>query len=150
MKKAFALLALVLAAIALVACGDDDDDGDTAATTTPSGAAQGGGGGAGGGGGGGGGATTLKLSAPADGSLAFDTDQLNAKAGNITIEFDNPAAVSHNVEVESDSGELGVSDTIAQDTTTLQLTNVKPGTYEYYCNIPGHKEGGMDGTLTVK
>jgi plastocyanin len=145
MKKAIALFALVLAAIALVACGgDDDDDNGGAATQTTTEATTGGGGGGGGGG------ETLKLSAPADGSLAFDTDQLSAKAGNITIEFDNPAAISHNVEVESPSAELGVSDTIAEDTTTLELTDVKPGTYEFYCNIPGHKEGGMEGALTVK
>ena len=148
MKKALALLALILSAAALVACGGDDDN-DT--TTAPQGGAAGGAGGAEAGGGGGGGQTTLNLSAPADGSLAFNTDKLSAKAGNVTIEFDNPAALSHNVEVESADGEeLGVSDTIAESTTTLQLSNVKPGTYEFYCNIPGHREGGMEGTLTVR
>jgi plastocyanin len=147
MNKALALLALVLSAAALVACGGDDDD--NGATTAPQGGAAGGAGGAAAGGGGGG--ETLQLSAPADGALEFNTDQLNAQAGNITIDFDNPAAISHNVEVESSGGEeLGVSDTIAESNTSLQLSNVKPGEYVFYCNIPGHREGGMEGTLTVK
>jgi uncharacterized cupredoxin-like copper-binding protein len=34
-------------------------------------------------------------------------------------------------------------------TTTLEFTPTAPGTYEYICTIPGHKEAGMKGTLTV-
>lgn len=32
---------------------------------------------------------------------------------------------------------------------TLTFTPSKPGTYEYYCTVAGHKEAGMVGTLTV-
>lgn len=148
MKKALALFALLLSAIALVACGGDDDDEDTAATTAPSnGAATTGGGGGGAGGGGGG--ETVKLSADPSGALAYDTDQLNAAAGAVTIDFDNPAAVSHDVAVESGGEEVGVSDLIAEDKTTLEL-DLEPGEYTFYCTVPGHREGGMEGTLTVK
>ncbi|MGH2982406.1 MAG: plastocyanin/azurin family copper-binding protein [Solirubrobacterales bacterium] len=150
MKKALALFALVLAAVALVACGgDDDDDGGDGATTAPSnGAATGGGGGGAGGGGGG---ETVQLAADPDGALAFDTDQLSASAGSVTIELDNPAAVAHDVALESPAGEdLGASDTVAEGTTTLQLEDLQPGEYTFYCSVPGHREGGMEGTLTVK
>ena len=144
MKKALPLLALIFAAIALVACGGSDDN----STTTTSG-----GGGAtapAGGGGGGGGGSTVQLSADPSGALSFDTKSLDAKAGNVTIDFDNPAAIQHDVAVEDSSGqELGKSDLIAQSKTTLDLTNLKPGTYTYFCTVPGHREGGMEGTLTV-
>ena len=150
MKKAIALVVLFATAFALVACGGDDDSDTTAATTTSGGAATGGGGTAGGGGGGGGG-STIKLSADPSGALKYDTDSLSAKAGNVTIDFDNPAAVSHDVAVEDSSGkELGVSDLVAQGNATLDLSNLKAGSYTFFCTVPGHREGGMEGTLTVK
>jgi plastocyanin len=149
MKKALIPIAILVAALALVACGGDDDDNGgngeaPAPTTTEAPAGGGGGGGAGGG-------ETVQLSADPDGALAYTTDQLNAKAGNLTIDFDNPAAVSHDVAVEDSGGnELGVSDLIAQDKTTLELSNLKAGSYTFFCTVPGHREGGMEGTLTVK
>jgi plastocyanin len=147
MKKVLAVLALALAAIALVACGGSSDNDTTATSPSGGGAAAGGGGG----GGGGGGSSTIKLSADPSGALKYNTDSLSAKAGNVTIDFDNPASVSHDVSVESSSGQsLGTSDLVAQGKTTLDLSNLKPGTYTYFCTVPGHREGGMEGTLTVK
>jgi plastocyanin len=147
MKKALPVLALIFAAIALVACGGSDDNGTS---STGGGAAAAPASGGGGGGGGGGGAT-VNLSADPSGALSFDTDSLSAKAGNVTIDFDNPAAISHDVAVEDSSGkELGTSDLVSQGKTTLDLSNLKPGDYTYFCTVPGHREGGMEGTLTVK
>jgi plastocyanin len=147
MKKALIPVAILFAAFALVACGGDDDNDTSAATTTPTTSAGGGGGGGGGGGAG----ETLKLSADPSGALKFDTDSLSATAGPVTIDFDNPAAVSHDVAVEDSSGkELGVSDLIAESKTTLDLSDLKAGTYTFFCTVPGHREGGMEGTLTVK
>ena len=147
MKKAFALAALVISAIALVACGGSDDNDTSTAAQTTTGAAN-----AGGGGGGGGGATsTVKLAADSSGQLKYDTDSLSAKAGNVTIDFDNPAAISHDVAVEDSSGkELGVSKLISGSSTTLDLTDLKAGSYTFFCTVPGHREAGMEGTLTVK
>jgi plastocyanin len=145
MKKALPLLALIVAAIALVACGSSDDNSSTTSTSGGTAPTSNGGGGGGGGGG------AVKLSADPSGALSFDTDSLSAKAGNLTIDFDNPAAISHDVAVEDSSGkELGKSDLVAQGKTTLDLSNLKPGTYTYFCTVPGHREGGMEGTLTVK
>jgi plastocyanin len=152
MKKVAAFLALVLASVALVACGGDDDDNGT--TTQTSGGATNGaatGGAAAGGGQATGAAETINLEADPDGQLAYTTDTLTAKAGNLTIAFDNPAAITHDVSVEDSGGnDLGTSDLIAQDTTTLVLENVRPGSYTFYCTVPGHKEAGMEGTLTVR
>jgi plastocyanin len=150
MKKVAAFLALALASVALVACGGGDDNG----TTTSAGEA-GNGAAAGGAAAGGGKAAargeTIKLEADPDGQLAYTTDTLSARAGNLTIEFKNPASLTHDVAVEDPGGnDLGVSDLIAQSSTTLVLKNLKPGSYTYYCTVPGHKEAGMEGTLTVK
>lgn len=153
MKKVAAFLALALASVALVACGGDDDDNGT--TTQPSnGAANGaatGGAAAGGGGGKAPAGETINLEADPDGQLAYTTDTLSARAGNLTIAFDNPASITHDVAVDDSGGNnIGKSDLIAQDTTTLVLENMKPGSYTFYCTVPGHKDAGMEGTLTVR
>jgi len=140
MKKALVLLAILVAALGLVACGDDDDD-DTGAVTTPATTEPTGGGGGGGG-------ETLAVTADPTGQLTWEPTELSAKAGQVTIELDNPAPVSHNVEIEG-NGVDEVSDTVSESTTSV-TADLKPGTYRYYCNIPGHAEAGMDGTLTVK
>jgi plastocyanin len=143
MKKALILIAVVaLSGFGLVACGgDDDDDGeDTAAATTTTETAAGGGGGAGG---------TVEVSAPADGSLTFDQKDLTATAGSVTINFDNPASISHDVKVEDSSGaELGGTDLVSQGDATATI-DLQPGSYTFFCSVPGHREAGMEGTLTA-
>ncbi len=95
------------------------------------------------------GASTLDLSAPEDGTLAFDTDELEADAGDVTIDFDNPAAIEHDVTIEQDGKEIAKSDLVSEGTTDV-TADLKPGEYTYYCSVPGHREAGMEGTLTVK
>lgn len=45
---------------------------------------------------------------------------------------------------------LGKSELVQEGSATLSLSNLKPGTYHYFCTVPGHREAGMEGTLTVK
>ncbi len=91
----------------------------------------------------------VKLAA-AEANLEFDTTELSSKPGEVMIDFDNPSAIPHNVEVEDESGKvLGGTETIASSevSTTVALG---PGTYTFFCSVPGHREAGMEGTLTVK
>jgi plastocyanin len=149
MKKLAAFLALALASVALVACGSSGDNATTASTTGT--ATNGGAAGATTAGGNSAATETINLEADPDGQLAFTSDSLTAKAGNVTIAFDNPAPITHDVAVEDSAGnEVGQSDLIAQSSTNLVLKNLKPGTYTYFCTVPGHREAGMEGTLTVK
>jgi plastocyanin len=132
------LLTTLALVVALAACGGDDDDegsGEPAAEETT-------------GGGGGGDAVTIMLAADPGGDLAFDQTELTAAAGEVTIEFMNESGIPHNVEVEG-NGVEEVSDTITEGSTSLTLT-LEPGEYEFYCAVPGHREGGMEGTLTVE
>ncbi|HKH13493.1 MAG TPA: cupredoxin domain-containing protein [Solirubrobacterales bacterium] len=101
--------------------------------------------------GGGGGGTTVKLAAdPSD--IAYTTDSLSAKAGSLTIDFDNPnPAIPHDVCIDSQSGSaLGCSDEVTNASTTLALKNLKPGKYTFFCDVDAHEEAGMKGTLTVQ
>jgi plastocyanin len=97
---------------------------------------------------GGGAATTLQLEA-SETALAYDTTELSAKAGKVTIDFKNPAAIEHNVVIEQNGKELAGFQPIAQGEES-ETAELKPGTYTFYCSVPGHREAGMEGTLTVK
>lgn len=154
MKKLAAFLVLALAALTLVACGGGGDNNTTTTATNGGGESQAetGGGAAKeeSGGASGGSASTLKFEADPNGELAYTTTSATAKAGKVTVEFNNPQSLTHDVAIESSSGEeVGKTELIADgsDSTTVDL---KPGTYTFYCSVPGHREAGMEGTLTVK
>jgi plastocyanin len=85
-------------------------------------------------------------------AIAFTTTSLQAQAGNVTIDFDNPnQAIAHDVCVQSSSGsELGCSKQVTGGKTTLDLKNLKPGSYTFFCSVDGHEAAGMKGTLTVQ
>jgi plastocyanin len=130
-------LATLLAALALAVagCGSGDESTKNA----------GGGGGGGGGGSTGGGGQQLALSAPADGSLKFDKTALQAKPGTVTINFDNQSeSTPHAVEIEGQTSEIV---TKAETSVTVDL---KAGKYTFFCPVGGHRQEGMEGTLTVK
>jgi plastocyanin len=97
---------------------------------------------------GGGGETTLQLEA-SETALAYDATELSAKAGKVTIDFKNPAAIEHNVVIEQNGKELASFEPIAKGEES-ETADLKPGTYTFYCSVPGHREAGMEGTLTVK
>ncbi len=152
MKKIAALLLLLLASVALVACGSSSSSSSSSstptATTTKSGAAAPGGGKTASSGET---SQTLKVEADPNGQLSYVPSKLSAKAGNVTIDFKNPQGLSHDIAVEDPSGKvIGQSELIAESSTSLSLSNLTPGTYHYYCTVPGHREAGMEGTLLVK
>jgi plastocyanin len=93
---------------------------------------------------------TVALAANAEGQLKYSTTSLSAKAGKVSIAFTNMSPLGHNVTVASASGEVvGATPTFQGATKTLTLT-LKPGTYKFYCSVPGHRMAGMEGTLTVQ
>jgi plastocyanin len=143
MIRSLATFAAVLV-LALAGCGGDDESsssGGGAPTSTPASES-------GGGGGGGGGGEKIALAAPADGSLKFDKSELEAKAGTVTIDFDNPSSTPHAVEIEG-NGVEEASDTVT-DAKTSVTADLKPGEYKFYCPVGNHAAAGMEGTLTVK
>lgn len=90
----------------------------------------------------------LKLAANPAGQLSFDAKQLSAKAGKVTIDFANASPVEHNVTIAQGSAVLGATPVFTGGTKTLTLS-LKPGTYTFYCSVPGHRQAGMEGTLSV-
>jgi plastocyanin len=93
---------------------------------------------------------TLNVSSPADGGLVFEPNGLTAKPGNATITYDNPSPVPHSIAVATANGNVvGEVQPFTNNTESVQLSNLAPGEYIFYCTVPGHREAGMEGDLTV-
>jgi plastocyanin len=139
------VVGLLVAALTLAACGGGDDESSSSgseatatetATPTETATAESGGGG-----------ESVSLAAPADGSLKYDKTELSAKAGKVTIEFDNPSSVPHAVEIEGNGVEEETK-TITKNKASVTV-DLKAGEYEFYCPVGNHRAEGMEGKLTV-
>ena len=92
---------------------------------------------------------TVKLAADPS-AIAYDTSSLTSKPGKVTIDFTNPAPLEHDVAIEDESGKEIVSSELITKGETSVSAELAPGTYTFFCTVPGHREAGMEGTLTVK
>ena len=89
-----------------------------------------------------GGATTLDVTSPEDGSLSFDPNGLEARAGEITLAYENPSAVPHSIAIESEGKQLAATQPFTNG--KMELTErLQPGEYTFYCTVPGHREAGI-------
>jgi uncharacterized cupredoxin-like copper-binding protein len=106
-------------ALTLTACGDDDDSGN----------------------GGTGGGAEQTVDVTATDALKFEPDQLTATAGVIHIVQDNAGSLTHTFVIDGQNFKLTDDDSGDVD--------LAAGDYVFYCDIPGHRDAGMQGTLTV-
>jgi plastocyanin len=139
--------AVVVAAVLSVAgCGDNSNQTSTtgaAPTTAATGGTTSTSKGAG---------APIKIGVDPGGQFKFQPTSLNVAAGSHKLVFTNNTGVMHDVIVGTSfdpADKIGGVSKIANgvETTTLKL---KAGKYSYYCDVPGHREAGMTGTLTVK
>jgi plastocyanin len=143
MKRYPLLIAIcALAAVfGLAACGgDDNNDNTTAATTSTTTTEQGSAGGGG----------TVQVAADPSGALKFQQSSLSASAGKDTFEFTNDSSTPHDFVLEDSGGkEVAKTPVITGDKARTSAT-LKAGEYTYFCSVPGHRQAGMEGTLTAK
>jgi uncharacterized cupredoxin-like copper-binding protein len=93
--------------------------------------------------------STITDAADPSGQLKFTSSSLTGKAGKATIKFTNMSQLPHNMTiVSSDGSKVGATPTFSGGTKTISV-DLKPGKYTFYCSVPGHREAGMQGTLTV-
>lgn len=88
------------------------------------------------------------VSIPADpgGQLAYQAKSATAKAGKVTLQSKNDASVPHNIAIKG-----GPEGPVVQGGKVSDVsTNLKAGTYEFYCSVPGHEQAGMKGSLKVE
>ena len=91
---------------------------------------------------------TLDIPVAAAG-LAFKFADATAQAGNVKITAENPQTTGHNIAIQG-NGVDEKGQVVTKGGTSTVTADLKPGTYTFYCSVPGHREGGMVGKLTVK
>lgn len=96
------------------------------------------------------GAAKLKIAANPQGQLKYEPSSLSATAGTVAIEFTNAATLEHNLTLATPSGSVVASTPTFSGGTRTLIASLRPGTYKFYCTVPGHRQSGMEGTLTLK
>jgi plastocyanin len=122
--------ALTAAALALAGCGGSSNS----SSGSGSGSSSGGG-------------ATLAIAADPGGALKFTQSKLTAKAGKVTIDFTNKSKLPHGVVITGNGVNAKTKVVTGGDASTT--ATLKPGTYTFYCPVPGHRAAGMQGTITV-
>jgi plastocyanin len=138
----------LVAAGALAACGGDDDGGSeepaaqeetTDETTSGAGEPIPG---------------RVDLETPKGTALVFRPERVTAETldGELTISWQNKSNARHSICLEDASGKAVFKCSTPQRGfgVATPIRRIKPGKYTYYCGVGGHRQAGMEGTLTVK
>lgn len=128
-------VALGTIALAATACGSSSSSTTTAAPTTQTSSAAPASA-----------ATTLHLGTDPN-ALAFVPSTLTAKAGKVTLVLTDDSAIQHSIAIKAPGDVPG--QIVSQGQMSTTTATLAPGTYQYYCTVPGHAQAGMVGTLTV-
>ena len=92
---------------------------------------------------------TLHLHADPSGKLRFNVKSLTASAGSVKLVMHNPSQLSHSIAIQG-AGVNAAGPVVGPGGTSTVSATLKPGKYTFYCTVPGHRQAGMVGTLTVK
>lgn len=122
-------------AILLAACGDDEpartgDDGSPGADAGTDGGER----------------RSLTFTAV---DIDFEEDEATASAGEVEVSLTNEGAIEHSWVVEGREADLRLYTQQSGQTDEGTIT-LEAGSYTYYCDVPGHRQAGMDGELTVE
>jgi nitrite reductase (NO-forming) len=94
------------------------------------------------------GSTSLKLSTTKT-TLAYNKKVLKAKTGKVTIVMTNMSPVfQHDVAIKG-HGVKAKGKVVGKGGKSRVSVTLKPGTYTFYCTVPGHEAAGMKGKLIV-
>jgi plastocyanin len=128
------VVALLLSACTLAACGSDSDE--TATGAQPAGTGTGAGGGA-----------AIEIS---ETEFALDPTTVRVqKTGMATFRVTNDGSVAHALEVDGQGIEQETATLQPGESAELNVDLSKEGSYELYCPIDGHRDQGMEGELIV-
>jgi mono/diheme cytochrome c family protein len=89
---------------------------------------------------------TLTIPADPSGQLAFAASKAVGKPGPVTIAMPNKSGLPHDITIDG----LGKGPVVTSGVSSFKATLEAGKTYTYYCSVPGHRQAGMQGTLTVR
>ncbi len=89
------------------------------------------------------------LTLRAVGSIAYDKQSLQARAGRVKIVMKNASPLKHDVAIRG-NGVKAKGKVVTTGRTSTAVARLKAGRYVFYCSVPGHEAAGMKGTLTVR
>lgn len=94
----------------------------------------------------------LQIDADPNGQLAYLVGEATAPPGALTINSQNDSSTPHDIALQegTDGPDLGKGETVSGGGVSTVRVTLTAGTYTFYCTLPGHREGGMQGTLTVR
>jgi uncharacterized cupredoxin-like copper-binding protein len=131
MRRMWALAAAPLVVVVLTAgCGGSSSSGGSSGSSLPKGSGQ-------------------VISIPvASSGFAFTKTTATAKAGVVTLQSMNPQSTKHDISIKG-TGVSEQGNQVSDGGTSTVTATVTPGTYVFYCSVPGHEQAGMKGVLTV-
>jgi plastocyanin len=125
------VVVLVAFGLALAGCGGDDSSSESGASD-------------------GGTSTSTETSeVQMSDQLRFDPAEVTVSEG-ATITVKNDGTLQHDLKLRQNGKEVGGTDLVDGGKSASLKVTVKPGTYEMFCSVPGHEDGGMKGTFVVK
>jgi glucose/arabinose dehydrogenase/plastocyanin len=79
----------------------------------------------------------------------FDPDHITIPANtDVHFVFENHGEAPHNFSLKAKGADVDVD--VEAGGTADTIINLPAGTYKFICNVPGHKQLGMNGNLVVK
>jgi plastocyanin len=91
-------------------------------------------------------AGTLEVDADPNGQLAFATNKAQGTPGEMTVKMANKSSTPHDIVIDG----KGKGEVVKDGAVSQFKASFTAGSYTYYCSVPGHRQAGMEGKLTVK
>jgi uncharacterized cupredoxin-like copper-binding protein len=81
----------------------------------------------------------------------FKPKDISVPAGKVVFFLVNSGPAAHDMLIADSTGKTLARSSLVQsgDTFTFTVDNLPAGKYVFYCDVPGHRQSGMEGTLTV-
>jgi plastocyanin len=89
---------------------------------------------------------TVEIDADPTGQLAYVTDSATGTPGQITVKMANKSGTPHDIVIDG----KGKGEIVKDGGVSQFNADFTAGTYTFYCSVPGHRQAGMQGKLTVK